>query len=381
MIKRIVLINQVTGYLFIDIANAFCNEYDEVVLFAGVIKPMDMPLNKKVKLVKIMPYNKKNSLTRTISWVLGFVKSTILLKSKYRKYEVFASTNPPTLNFLPLSCKNKISLLVYDIYPDGLVAAGFVKNTNFINRYWEHLNRKSFQKLHTLTTLTPGMANLLSKYIDETKIKVIPAWSNQAFSKIKIVPQVNEFIQKYHLQNKFLVIYSGNLGKGNNLDSLVYLAESIREQDEILIIIIGEGFKKERLSQLIIKLNLSNILLLPYQPSDLFIHVLYAMNIGIVSLDPVASQIAIPSKIYNILGAGKPVICIGPKNSDLAEMIHQNNIGFTFSSDQVNLIKEFILKSLNDKDYYNMLCLNAKGTSTQFTYRNADQMVANHISQ
>jgi glycosyltransferase involved in cell wall biosynthesis len=377
--SKIVLVNQLSTYLFIDIVNSFCKEYDEVVLFAGEVKPMNVALDPKVKVVSIAKYNKNSLVTRTFSWLFGFVKSIFLLNIYYRDYEVFVSSNPPLLNFIKLFCRNKVSLLVYDVYPDGLASGGFIKKNGAIYRIWSWLNKKSFKRLQSIITITNGMARALSSYIDSSKISVVPAWSNQNLSTAENAETENKFIKKYNLEDKFLIIYSGNLGLGYDLESLVYLAKEIKDNESIRILILGDGFKRGVIENLIRDYEISNCLLLPYQPANLFVSMLEAMHVGVVSLEKGAAQVAIPSKTYNILGAGKPVLCLGSKESDLATLIEESESGESFESDSATAIKSFVLKLFSDKQYYNQLSQNALTAASKFTFRNADLILENHI--
>jgi len=378
--KKIVLINQVTGYLFIDVVNAFSEEYDEVILFSGVVKPMGVELSNKVKVVKIKKYNKSSTKTRIASWILGLIQIVYLLNIKYRKYEVLASSNPPTLNWLPLLTTNKASLLVYDVYPDGLIAGGFSKPGSLIVRFWSYLNKKSFDKFNSITTLTDGMSKLLTNYSEKQKIEVIPVWMNQEIEKLSIPKSENQFIKKYNLEDKFLIVYSGNLGKGYDLEKLVELSKSIQNFNKIKIIIIGEGYKRKELEELIKKLNVDNCLLLPYQPAELFKHVLSAMDVGVVALDPAAAQIAIPSKTFNIIAVGKPIISFSPKNSDLANLIEKDNFGKNFSEGNKIDLKSFLIKLFEDKKYYNELCQNTKISSKRYTFENSKDILKLHLN-
>src|ERR1035437_9133783 len=95
MNKRIVLINQATGYLFIDIANEFASKYDEVVLFNGGIIQSDQQLDAKIKIVKIKSYNRNSTFTRMFSWIIAFIQIALFVKLRYSKHELFISSNPP----------------------------------------------------------------------------------------------------------------------------------------------------------------------------------------------------------------------------------------------------------------------------------------------
>jgi len=375
--KSIVLINQVTGYLFIDIANEFALKYDEVVLLTGGIFPMGQKLDPKIKIVKIKKYTKKSTFTRMISWLVAFIQISYFIKLRYRKHELFISSNPPLATLLPLFCANRTSLLIYDIYPDGLIAGNFLNQNNRIIKIWRSLNKRAYRRVDQIITLTYGMAHLIAQYVESSKIVVIPAWANNTFGLIDKVLANNQFAEKYNLRNKFLVVYSGNLGKEYELEALIYLAKRMEKNQVVRFLIAGEGWQKNQLESLINELNLTNCLLLPRQNPEMFIAMMEAMNLGVVSLGKAVSKIAIPSKSYNILANSKPLFCIGSKDSDLAEMIEMHQIGATFQSEEIREMAEFIeLLSNHEKFVYKDFCDRAKKTSFLFTSDNASEIVS-----
>ena len=172
MTKKIVLINQHPGYLFGDVVNAFASEYDEVVFMAGKVPMMNDALNEKIKLHKIFPYNRTSTLKRFYSWIACTIHISWLLVFKYRKYDLLISSNPPTAStLLPIFFKRKISILMYDIYPDGLIAGSFVTKKNIIYSGWARLNKLAYKKVKSIIALTKGMALALEEYADKEKGK------------------------------------------------------------------------------------------------------------------------------------------------------------------------------------------------------------------
>jgi glycosyltransferase involved in cell wall biosynthesis len=376
MKKKIVLINQVTGYLFIDVVNAFAKEYDEVILMAGDIIPMSVPLDESVKVQKISKYGRKNAFNRFTSWIFAFFQIFFLLLFKYKSHELFISSNPPiSSTLLPFFFRNrKIHLLIYDIYPEGLEVGGFVTKKNWIFKCWRWLNLKAYKKVHAVITLTDGMANALKTY--SPNVVVIPAWSSSIGEFRRIATSKNKFIEKYNLQDKFIVVYSGNLGKEYALESIVYLAEKFVHVREIMFVIVGNGWKKEILQKLVSEKKLDNCKILPYQDADLFIHSLSAFDVGIVSLPSALSKVAIPSKTYNLLAAHRPILCVGSEDSDLADFLRRNEIGLTFESDKIEEMKDFITKMHAEKAFFNRICENAAGVSRYYTRERAKDIVA-----
>lgn len=377
MSKRIVLINQHPGYLFGDVVNAFAREYDEVVFMAGKVPVMNEALDAKVTLQKIFPYNRTSTLRRFYSWIACAIHISWLLLFKYRKYDLLVSSNPPTAStLLPIFFKRKISILMYDIYPDGLIAGSFVTQKNIIYRCWAWLNRIGYKKVNKIITLTKGMAVAMEEYADKEKIWVVPAWSDIPATALSIPESENLFIKKHTLQGKFIVMYSGNMGKAYQLEPLVYVAEQLKENTDIIFVITGDGWKKEILQQLIIEKKLDNCLLLPYQPKDLFMHSLSAFHVGVVSLAEVLDKVAIPSKTYNLLAAKRPVFCIGSEASGLANFLTENNIGIAIAPSKVDEMKIFIEKLYNDPAYFNAMCANAGNVAKYYTSDRAKDIVA-----
>jgi glycosyltransferase involved in cell wall biosynthesis len=375
--KKIVLINQHTGYLFADVANAFAKEYDEVVLMAGKSTGLNAKSDSRVKIQQIIPYNRSSTIRRFLSWITCVAQISWLLLFKYRKYDLLVCSNPPTAStLLPIFFKRRITLLMYDIYPDGLIAGNFVTQKNIIYKCWAGLNRIAYKRVNKIITLTKGMATALSVYADKEKIMVVPAWGNIPAGALAIPESENLFLKANNLQGKFIVMYSGNMGKAYQLEPLVHVAEYFKDNKDIVFVIMGDGWKKEILQQMVKEKNLTNCLLLPYQPNDLFMHSLSAFHVGVVSLAQVLDKVAIPSKTYNLLAAKRPVFCIGSEGSGLAEFLNENNVGVAIDPLNIGAMQDYIGKLYNDKAYFDKLCINAGKTAAHYTSERAKEIVA-----
>lgn len=378
--RKIVLTNQSAGYLFVDVANAFAARYDEVVLLAGEVLPMHVPLDPRVKVRRISRYNRSSTLRRMFSWVAGTLDIWRLLVFSYRGYDLLLSSNPPVASTLiPLFTRRRTRLLIYDIYPDGLVAGSFVQHKNLLYRAWAALNRRAYRRVEHIYTLTPGMATALEAYAAPEKISVVPVWSGFSHEAIDIPREQNLFLKQHQLADKFIVMYSGNLGKEYALETLVELAERFRNEEGVCFIIMGRGWKKDQLASLIREKELQNCLLLPYQVADLFLHSLAAFNVGVVSLSTAVSTVAIPSKTYNLLAAHRPVCCIGNEQSNLAAFLHEQGIGRAIAPGKLDEMEAFIRKLWTDKEYYNSCCRRAAEVAGRYTRERALEIVDGFI--
>lgn len=340
---NIVFINQAAGYLMKDVINVFCEKFDKVALIAGSVSETGSGLNSKVAVKKICSYNKNNAWYRLFTWLYATLQVIILVNVKFRKSHIFITSNPPTLAFLPIFCRNRYSVLIYDVYPDGLIAGKFISENSLIFRLWKRQNKRFFKNALNIFTLTDSMAETISAYVDRASVKVIDPWS--IFSNHSaILINENKFLEEYELENDFVVMYSGNIGLGHNVEILVEVARLLEHEQNIKFVIIGEGWNKKLVQKKITDYNLSNCILLPLQSSGMLIHSLSAANISMVSVSVEGSKVCAPSKIYNLINIGIPVLCISDEDTGLSHLVNTNLIGRTFKTSETSEIAQFILK-------------------------------------
>ena len=144
---------------------------------------------------------------------------------------------------------------------------------------------------------------------------------------------------------------------------------------DIFFLIIGEGDQYESLKQRIAERGLPNIRLLPWQPTEKLPHTLAAADIGVVSLGKEAAMLSLPSKTFNLMSVGVPILAIADPASALAGLIEQYGIGASFESGQLNKMKAFIERTKQDKEYQLELSKRARAASAAFSPENALQFV------
>jgi glycosyltransferase involved in cell wall biosynthesis len=217
------------------------------------------------------------------------------------------------------------------------------------------------------------MQGVLSKYIPEERINIVPLWADTEFLK-PIEKKGNIFIKKYRLQGKFLVIYSGNLGITHSIEVLVAIATAMKEKD-IFFVIIGEGEKQQLVSSLIKKNQLDNCMLLPWQTIDMLPYSLSAADLSVVTLGKEASGLSIPSKIFSLMSVGSPVMCIADLESELVSLVNRCQIGACFLETEIEAMIAFIQAVKSNKDYHSQLQQNALTASKEFGPENAFKFV------
>ena len=369
--KKIVFVNQSSGYLMTDIINQYCEKYDEVVLVAGSIKRNARKLNLKVKTQKIISYNRDSVVKRLFTWLIGGFQIFFLLLFRYRNHEVFYVTNPPVAYLSQLLLKYKYYLLIYDVFPDALKNTG-IAESHFLYKLWSRWNKKIFPGAVQVFTIGQSMKLLLSKYVTAEKIKVIPNWS--ASDEFRPVPKdENPFIQKHNLQNKFVVMYSGNIGLTHCVEVLVDAANILKHDKEIVFLVIGEGKKKPELLSRADENKLDNCLFLSWQDAEMLKWSLAAADIGVVTLNEATAMLSVPSKTYNLMAVGASVLAIAPDNCELADILNTYKNGKIFISSQTQEIALFIQMCKSDREYLSIMSANSLKASANFTYKNAEQ--------
>lgn len=371
--KKIILINQSTGYLMVDIANAYAKTYNDVTLITGQVLTLERPLDSKVKITKIITYNKKNSFTRIFTWIWGTLQILGKLIFKNREGKILFVTNPPLSYLLALFLNRIYSVLVYDIYPDALKNIS-ISERNILYRLWGKLNKSVFRKAEQIYTLSEGMALKLSQYVKREAITVIYNWSGS--ENIKPIPKnENIFIKSQKIEDMFIILYSGNMGYTHNIEVIMDIAKFLKNERDLIFLFIGDGKKKEKLIKVAKDENLNNCRFLEWQDSEMLPFSLAAADLGVVTLNEETAFLSVPSKTYNLMAAGVALLSISPKNSALSELIDRHTNGRNFTANQVSEICDFILYCKNHKNELKKLSYNSFIASKNYTFKNASHYV------
>ncbi|MEO2032108.1 MAG: glycosyltransferase family 4 protein, partial [Planctomycetaceae bacterium] len=234
-----------------------------------------------------------------------------------------------------------------DIYPDVAVALGKVSNNWAIRRL-----RKSlfdiYRRCDRMVVLSSDMKSLLlDSGIPDERVAIIPNWADT--HKIVPVESDNRFRERFGLQDKFVVMYSGNLGLTQRLEEFVDAAAILREDPRIQFIFVGQGARKKDLQQQVDDLGLSNVMFCDYQPLDELSHSLSAGDLHLVPLTAELSRCLMPSKLYGILAAGRPFLTNAPKTSELYGVTKSQDVGFTVEAGSPELIAQAVRAASNDR--------------------------------
>jgi colanic acid biosynthesis glycosyl transferase WcaI len=146
---------------------------------------------------------------------------------------------------------------------------------------------------------------------------MIPNWSDDdAISPV--APRDNPLRQQWQLENKFVVGYSGNLGRAHDCDTILAAAERLHAMTNIVFVCIGSGHLMKELAEQVRQRGLRNFLFLPYQDETMLKFSLGVADVHWLSLKPAVEGLIVPSKFYAIAAAGRPIIAICSKDGEIA---------------------------------------------------------------
>lgn len=367
--KSIVLVNQSSGYLTVDICNAFAKSYDRVTILVGKLSSYPRSLDPKVKVIPICKYNKSSITKRLLTWIKGSIQIRKYLSKLDKNIIVLYFTNPPMSYLWADKLNNKFGIVEYDIYPDALKN---VRCPSFIIKWWRKRNKQIFNKAESIITLGDGMKKQLLKYCSPDKIKIIPNWGTYINPQL-VNKEDNKFILSHNLQGKFIILYAGNIGYTHNVESIINVAELLNGNDNIMFVIIGEGGKKETLIKMSKEKRLTNVLFSDFLPSEDVKYTMSSANLGVVTLTKEAAQVSVPSKTYNLLSYGIPLLNISTPDSELGRIINENKCGESFEPNDIDSIAKFITDCTSDYQRYLEYRKCAKKTGQLFTLKNAEE--------
>jgi colanic acid biosynthesis glycosyl transferase WcaI len=164
-----------------------------------------------------------------------------------------------------------------------------------------------------------------------SRIHVIPNWCNDEDIRL-VAPADNPLRREWNLADKFVLGYSGNLGRVHEFETVLAAAERLRDEPRVAFLMIGGGKRFEELSSAVqVRGIAGSFRFLPYQARTLLSYSLSAADVHWISLDPRLEGLIVPSKFYGIAAAGKPVVVIGAGTGELAQLVQRHDCGFAIA--------------------------------------------------
>jgi glycosyltransferase involved in cell wall biosynthesis len=260
---------------------------------------------------------------------------------------ILYTTEPPYLPFfgwfVHAITRTPFLVVLYDLYPDVLVELNVLPAEHWLVRFWRLLNRWMCADAQELIVLSEPMAERVRQQIPSvaSKLTVIPSWADP--TKIRPRPKHdNWFALQQQLEDRFVVLYSGNQGRCHDLVTVMAAALLLRHDPKVLFLFIGNGPQHKRLLSLAADWDLDNCRFLPYQEFDDLPFSLTAADLALVTLSIEAEGLVAPSKLYGHLAAGTPIAAITPPDSYLHQLVERAHCGRWFGNGDADGLASWI---------------------------------------
>src|ERR687885_1058716 len=290
---------------------------------------------------------------KAVNGLLFCVRSALhLLRNRSRGDVLLVTTAPPFLAIVGYLANKFFGLpyvcLLYDLYPDIAVELNVVSNQHWLVRLWDGLNRKIWNRAQQLIVLSSTMKDRVVAKCPEVKDKVtvIHNWADP--NRIApIAKQDNWFAKEFNLADTFTVLYSGNLGRCHDADTILEAAKLLKNEP-IQFVFIGNGAKRQAFRAEASRLGLNNCKFLPYQDKQNLPYSLTACDLSLVSVSPGMEGLVAPSKLYAALAAGRPLAIICEQHSYLRSMLKESGCGEAFNNGDAEGLAAFIRRLAAD---------------------------------
>ena len=365
-----------TAYLYNDIAMGFKKaNYDVVVLtttphynvmYSALKK---QPLIKKsfglyyesdfdgIRVIHVPLKKYKSTMVRILSFIYWHI-SSFFIGLSIKNIDFVLSPSPPLsiglISILISKIKNaKFVYNVQEIYPDLLIKQGNLKS-KLIIKALKWLEKLVYDNAAAVITIDKFFYDqIVGRFEDKTKLKVVSNFVDTDLyrpidGKITL-PSIFEINS-----DRVKVLYAGNIGFYQDWEPILYAANKLRDE-KIDFWIIGEGVRKNYLNEMILKKNLNNIKLLPYQDRLLMPTINGFTDIHFISTIKEMEQEGFPSKVYTIMACEKPMIVITGKNSPLYNFLNELNCSILVTEDRNEGFVRAILELANNSDKRNKL--------------------------
>ncbi|WP_455388166.1 glycosyltransferase family 4 protein [Petrachloros mirabilis] len=260
--------------------------------------------------------------------------------------------DPPMLSVLAAAARKllkcRAGCWLQDVYPQIAIQSGLLRQSLF-SGWISRLARWSLESLDRVVIVGRCMEQkLLQEGLSGRNFVRIPNWADGA-QLVPLERASNSFVIDHGLQERFVLMYSGNFGIVHEVDTVENVLRCTNVLTCFTMCVIGEGVRMSHLQRIAQEEQWTHVQFLPYQPEEKLRFSLTAAHVHLVTLKPNMSGLSVPSKIYGILAAGRPAIFIGPEESEAATIIREAQCGFVIRPGDHQAVVQALISYRDDR--------------------------------
>jgi glycosyltransferase involved in cell wall biosynthesis len=295
-------------------------------------------------------FGKGSVAARLADYGSFFVGAFARLGTMEKPDVVLAMSTPPFVAAIPAAMRalrgTRFVYWAQDLYPELAVEFGVLRRASPETRALESVSALILRRADAVITLGEAMAaRLVGKGAPPDRVHIVPNWADPAAIG-PIQREMNPFRTAHGLQDQRVVLYSGNMGRGHDIETILAAAETLRSRSDVTFLFIGDGVKRplvERSAR-----DNPQVRLLPYQPRKALSSSLSAGDLHLITQDACTVGLMEPSKLYGAMAVGRPVLFVGPNASEIARTVRREQIGDIASNGDVRGTTAAIERLLGD---------------------------------
>jgi colanic acid biosynthesis glycosyl transferase WcaI len=335
---RLLVLNQyywpgveATAHLLTELCEALAATHDVTVVTGAVRgRPAHEVRNGvTIRRVRSTTYDRSHLFRRGANYVTYAIGVIWRAMFSRRPDLVVCMTDPPfaasTARLVAARFRVPLLIVMQDVFPEIAVKLGRLRNP-IVVRVLRMLIDPAVRSADRVVVIGETMKRRVEeKGVPSERIRVIPNWGD--VRSVVPMPHANEWARQHKLVKRFVVMHSGNIGHAQNLDALVRSTTFLRDLDDLAVVLIGSGARRAELVALTRQLEADKVEVFPYQIRKVLSQSLSTADVHVVGLARGLAGYVVPSRVYGILAAGRPIIAATDADSETAQLVTQVGCG------------------------------------------------------
>ena len=377
---RVVFVNRyffpdssATSQILTDLAFNLAAENHEVEVVASrqlyedpafQLSSYDVVRNVKIHRVRTTRFGRMSLVGRAIDYITFYLSLLLSLCFILKRGDiVVAKTDPPMVSVivgLVAKCKGaKMINWLQDIFPEVASSLGVSLFSSPVTSIVKSIRNWSWRIAINNVVLGERMAQLVyAEGVCSNKVTIIPNWTGDKVESV--AHDANPLRKQWGLSDKFVIEYSGNMGRAREFDTLIELARQLRDYSDIVFLFIGDGANKSYIQERVTELGLASFEFKGYQPREELSYSLSVGDVHVVSLLPALEGLIVPSKLYGVAAVGRPVLFFGDAGGEVPLILAREECGITVGIGESEVGVKKLLQLYNDSELRQRMGSNAR---------------------
>jgi glycosyltransferase involved in cell wall biosynthesis len=337
--------------MYTALVEEFAKNGHEVYVLAPGNSPTGINIEKGLRILRVKTFPIKNvpNLLKGISNILLPYQFERALRKFYKgvRFDFIISPTPPiTLADLTARLKRKYKskfyLILRDIFPQNAVDLGIIKEKGAIHKYFRNKEQKLYRNADLIGCMSQGNIDYILKnnsHVSPNKLHILRNYQTlyEDYGILKL-----NILKEHDLENKFVVVFGGNMGKPQQLENVLKLAKDCEEYLDVVFLLLGEGVQIKKIELDIKKQNIKNIKLIGTISKQKYQSLISQCQLGLISLNQAFTIPNIPSKTLDYFNVGIPVLASIDKATDYNLVLDEAKAGlWSYAGDHNALKKNF----------------------------------------